>query len=199
MTASVSLALDETTNFQAACWRTSVAVVWSWMGGTGWRGMKERWSSKMVISFRSASQGPFAMDSLLFTAHISAGTLEENDATKPFWPIKKPDLSTKPPYLVASKRCWYLPDSFGFSQVLIKELGLRHWLLFQLRDSSHNSSQFTSSFELPTSKAIPRSAWGLCSPPFVFDAFVARCWHLLEYLFGATCCTYDSLRPLSSQ
>ena len=104
------------------------------------------------------------------------------------------------PTISASKRCWYLPDSFGFSQVLIKELGLRHWLLFQLRDSSHNSSQFTSSFELPTSKAIPRSAWGLCSPPFVFDAFVARCWHLLEYLFWCTVhLLCDSLRPLSQQ
>jgi hypothetical protein len=45
-----------------------------------------RWSSHL----EDASPRPFAMDSLLFPAHISAGTLEENnDATKPILTIKK--------------------------------------------------------------------------------------------------------------
>lgn len=137
---------------------------------------------------------------LTFRPELWKKMMQQNHS--PFRPIKKQDLPT----IAASKRCWYLPDSFGFSQVLIKELGLRHWLLFQLRDSSHNSSQFTSSFRhfklLRPSQEVSRSAWGLCSPPFVFDAFVARCWHLLEYLFWcnllSSCVTAWGLSPRSS-
>lgn len=60
-----------------------------------------RWSSHL----EDASPRPFAMDSLLFPAHISAGTLEENDATKPILTHQEARSETYIGTIAASKRC----------------------------------------------------------------------------------------------
>ena len=54
------------------------------LAGRGQRREGERILGHIIFRTASLRQGPVVVDSLLFTAHISAGTLEENDATKPF-------------------------------------------------------------------------------------------------------------------